>query len=167
MVRFLCVYSILQPALLMMSFMWCLLPTQILSLFLTITLQEYWQQKNSPSYTVFPLRKAWRNSNFAWGGNENTYHTIEMQTPKHWYLIGRSMSTSVPVLSAHSILPRSVVSLRFHSLKGKTDAPIKNVFFRLFNLKKNRVWNCLNANFWSRGVYVQALWMYRLFMVNP
>jgi hypothetical protein len=61
-----------------------------------------------------------------------------MQTPKHWYLIGRSMATSALVLSPHSILPRSIVSLRFHSLMGKTktDVTFKNVFLSFFLIFK-------------------------------
>jgi hypothetical protein len=67
-----------------------------------------------------------------------TRDQIEVQTPTHSNLIGRSTTVALPMLSPISILPPLKVSLGFYSRKEKHGTRFKNIvsIFFFYFLKK-------------------------------
>jgi hypothetical protein len=62
--------------------------------------------------------------------DNHTYNTqrnpAEIQTPTHWYLIGRSMTAPPPCVIAQQYFPSTLVSMRFNFLKENFSA-LKNI----------------------------------------
>ena len=110
----------------------------------------------SPTCATIMYQTVQRKSNFVQLGTEYTYgqtymhmqgRPVEIHTPTHLNLIGRSKIAPLPVLSPSSILPTALVSMRFTAMKNS--APLQMRYFAIFfclslhNLKFRYVGQCL------------------------
>jgi hypothetical protein len=95
--------------------------------------------RHSPSYAVVTFQKVRQKSEFSHVGTVVSYtrmygtrDQIEVQTPTHWNLIGRSTTVALSMLSPISILPPLTVSLCFYPRKEKYGTRFKKIFSFFF-----------------------------------
>lgn len=140
----------------------------------------------SPLCTIVMIQKVWHELNFAQVRIDDTdgqlyvytqLSQVEIETPTHWNLIGRSVTTLLPGTVAQQYSSTTFVLLWFHSCKEKLGTHFKNIilsflislFYFLSIMKFCKSWSaCIGSDTSlmcsNQAPHVDLLWKYKL---NP